>query len=397
MRRISILTISMTATFLASIASAAETPPAIGESLKAITAVSREGAGNDAAAKAWKSLVAAGAPALLPTLSAIDSEKPAAANWLRTLVDALAEAEKKAARPLPIADMMAFATDTKRDPAARRIAYELIASVDQNKANELLPKFINDPSIELRRDAIQKAFQTEMSINRMPDPEILTKLFDAARDKDQVETIAKALVAREKTPNITKHYGFITEWQLVGPFPSPKDGGFTKAQSPEASVDLGAKYEGSAGPITWKYAQSDATYGSMDLNAELGKHKDAAAYAYAVIDATADTPAEIRATTKNAIRIFVNGKLVFEREEYHHGMKMDQHAARIQLNKGKNEILLKVCQNNQTDSWAQDWTLAARICDATGGLLPVKQIVRKNGEDRTVELGELKAMKKDSK
>ena len=39
---------------------------------------------------------------------------------------------------------------------------------------------------------------------------------------------------------------------------------------------------------------------------------------------------------------------------------------------GKNEILLKTVQNDQKEQWAQVWQFGLRICDATGGPLPVK-------------------------
>jgi hypothetical protein len=51
---------------------------------------------------------------------------------------------------------------------------------------------------------------------------------------------------------------------------------------------------------------------------------------------------------------------------------MDQYTASGTLKKGRNEILLKVCQNNQTESWAQRWHYQIRVCDATGTPIPLK-------------------------
>ena len=53
---------------------AADTAPLIAR----IKAVGREGKGNDSASPAWKSLVSQGAPALFPTLTAIDDANPIA-------------------------------------------------------------------------------------------------------------------------------------------------------------------------------------------------------------------------------------------------------------------------------------------------------------------------------
>ena len=33
---------------------------------------------------------------------------------------------------------------------------------------------------------------------------------------------------------------------------------------------------------------------------------------------------------------------------------------------GTNVILLKICQNEQTESWAQDWEFQLRVCDGLG-------------------------------
>ena len=82
----------------------------------------------------------------------------------------------------------------------------------------------------------------------------------------------------------------------------------------------------------------------------------------------AERPVEIRAGSNNAVRIWVNGKEIYFREEYHHGMA-DGPARRqdARCKAGRNEILIKVCQNEQTDSWAEQWSFQLRICDALGG------------------------------
>jgi hypothetical protein len=39
----------------------------------------------------------------------------------------------------------------------------------------------------------------------------------------------------------------------------------------------------------------------------------------------------------------------------------------VSLERGLNQVLIKVCQNEQTDDWAQDWVFQLRVCDDTGG------------------------------
>jgi hypothetical protein len=44
----------------------------------------------------------------------------------------------------------------------------------------------------------------------------------------------------------------------------------------------------------------------------------------------------------------------------------DQYVARGRLKQGRNRILLKICQNEQTEDWAQVWAFQFRVCDLAG-------------------------------
>ena len=68
----------------------------------------------------------------------------------------------------------------------------------------------------------------------------------------------------------------------------------------------------------------------------------------------------------------MNGELLTSNEVYHAGMELDQYRARARLRPGPNSILVKICQNEQTESWAQRWQFQLRVCDAQGtAVLPV--------------------------
>ena len=368
--------------------------------LQPLLAVGREGAGQKEAAAAWKRLVGNGAPALVPTLTAFDGASPAATNWLRLAVSAVADGERGAGRKLPLGELTAFATDGGKHPAARRLAFELIAAADKPAADKLLPKFLDDVSPELRRDAVA---QKLTALGDKPAAADALALFGKARDKDQVEAIAKLLADK---PDLTRHFGYVTEWSLVGPFDGPKASGYAAKYGPDAGFDPAAKFPGKVGEVAWKPAQSADAYGDIDLVREVGKHKDAVAYAAAVIVADLETPCEIRLASPNALRVVLNGVELFAQEEYHHGADHDQYTARGGVLKaGENVLVVKVCQNDQKEPWAQDWKFAARVCDRTGGRLPLKQVVMKAGQRQTVEPGavrpktaaELDAEKKEKK
>lgn len=339
--------------------------PTTADYLRSIKAVGREGQGNDSAAHGWKAIVATGEAALIPTLEAFAGASPTAANWLRSAVDGIAEKTEKAGQKLPTDALTKFLTTTTHDPAARRIAYELLAKADAPAAEKIILGLRNDPSVELRREAIAKALAPIKDGQPVPE-----ELFAAARDKDQVEEIARRL---NKTPaDVTRHFGFVPRWQVVGPFDNTNGAGFATAYPPEQGMK--PTYEGKGGAkVAWKAVEAkakDKEYGLVDLNAELTKHKDAVAYAFAVVELAKETPVELRAGSITSIKMFANGKEVFARDEYHHGMAMDQHVGKATLKAGKNDLLVKVCQNNQKEPWAQGWTFQLRVCDATGGAVP---------------------------
>jgi len=55
---------------------------------------------------------------------------------------------------------------------------------------------------------------------------------------------------------------------------------------------------------------------------------------------------------------------------------MDYHVGKGLLAAGPNVLVVKICQNNQKETWAQRWQFQARACDATGAPIPgVTQLV----------------------
>jgi hypothetical protein len=356
--------------------------------LATLKAVTKEGKGNEDAAPAWKTLVSKGGAALLPTLEAIDDTNATSANWLRTAVDAIAENEKSAGRKLPADKLEAFAKNPKFAPSARRLAYELLLSQDPTAKDRLLPEFLNDRSPELRRDAISHQLDILEKLARPTIKADLEKLFTHTRDKDQVELLAKKLEENGGKASISEHFGFVTYAALIGPFDSTEGKGFLTAYPPESAKDTSGKFRGKENAeLKWIASNTADRYGAFDLNKLLGKHKDAVAYAMAVIVAEKETPCEIRVTSITSVQIFLNGKKLFGRDEYHHGAPFDAHIGRGTLQKGENVIVLKVCQNNQTEEWAQGWFFQMRVCDHTGGPLPLTQKVVLNGKEQTIKLG----------
>lgn len=350
--------------------------------LSRIKATGAEGAGNKDAQVAWKTVVGAGVDALLPIIAAMDDARPVPSNMLRLAAQAIVEKEIQASRSLPTDKLEAFVKDTKHAPLSRRLAYEFLVQADAKTPARLLPGMIDDPSVEIRLDAIAASLQKLTPAFIKSEPEAakkqLEQLFAASRDKDQTEKIAKMLKDLKIETDLNKHFGVITDWMLVGPFDSTKGAGYDKPFDPEIKVDLSAAFKGKDGKdVKWTPHTTTEAFGLVDLNATLGKHKDATAYAFTIIDSPKEMPIDIRFGSQTAVKVFLNGKEIYAREEYHHGFRFDQYIGTGTLKAGRNELLLKTCQNNQTEGWAQDWKFQVRVCDFTGGAVPVRIVTKK--------------------
>jgi hypothetical protein len=350
--------------------------------LARIKAVGKEGAGNSDAAKAWKELTRLGPDALLDILAGLDDAPPVAANWLRSAVDAIAEKSLADKQKLPAARLEAFVGARKHAGHARRLAYEWLVRVDPTAPSRLLPDMLDDPGAELRREAVDVVLKSAQDFfdkdDKVAAKAAYQRAFEAARERDQVLLIIGRLKKFGVEIDATAHFGFITRWHIAGSFDNSKESGFSKVFPPEKGVDLKAVYKGKDGQeVRWKEHTTTLPMGVVDLNKAIGALHGTTAFAHTTVVSATERPVEIRAGSNNAIRIYLNGKEIFYWDEYHHGNRMDQHIAKGTLKAGKNEILVKVLQNEQTESWAQQWSFQLRICDALGGRLPVTALGKK--------------------
>lgn len=345
------------------------------QTLERLKAVGREGAGNEAAARAWRDVVQQGATMLPPLLQAMDDTDVASANWLRTAGDAIVEQTLASGDSLPIDALKQFVQQTRHNGAARRLAYEWLCRADAKTPDRLLPGMLQDPSPELRRDAVAAVLkQAQSQLDKGNEDAARTayrRALTGACDKDQVELLTKALDKLGVPIDVAAHFGFVRQWQLLAPFDNHDGIGFNAVYPPEKSIDLKAVYKGKDGKeARWTAFTTTDSYGAVDLNKVRGKQQGVVAYAYAAIESPKEQSIQIRAGSLNAIKIFLNGKEIFHCEEYHHGIDMDQYTAKATLKAGRNELLLKVCQNEQKEEWAQAWGFQARLCDAVGSAIP---------------------------
>ncbi|MBI3860412.1 MAG: hypothetical protein HY290_00800 [Planctomycetia bacterium] len=354
--------------------------------MKTIRAVGPEGKGHREAGQAWRRLSDADARALPEILAALDDANPLAANWLRSAAETIADRQMGRGQKLPVRELEAFLLDTSHVARGRRLAFDLLARGDATAGDRLVPNMLHDPSLELRRDAVNRlmaeALRQEQAGETTQAGASFLKALGGVRDHDQAEVISAGLERLGQPVNFPRHLGFITEWNLIGPFDNVNHNGYAATYPPETQIDLDSCYAGKNGDVKWTPFVTSDRYGIVDLNRAIGKMSSAACYAAAEFFSDADRKVELRLGSSNAWKVWVNGRLVAERDKYHLDMEpaqdstttymraeVDRYRLAARFKSGKNTILLKVCQDERTEDWAQLWQFQIRVCDATGAAI----------------------------
>ena len=348
------------------LASVTSLSASIEQSVKTITAVQREGLGNEAASTAWKDLVKAGPSALTTLLAAAGKGSEVADNWLRLAGNVIVDSALRANQPLPIGELEAFIKNTSHSDAGRQIAFDLLQQADQAKADALEASLVNDPVQQLRRGAVKRLLDTAKTKKAGEAKAAYLEALKFVRDEDQTRIVAGELKKFGVPVDLPRHFGFLTKWHVIGPFDNAERKGFDAVFLPEKEIRLDASYDGKGAKIAWKPFESPDDYGKIDFNKPLGMQKEATAYAVATVDSPEERDAELRLGGKNAWKVWLNGEFLFGRDEYHRGQQMDQYRMKCRLKKGANTILVKCCQNEQKEEWTVEWEFQLRLCDSTG-------------------------------
>ena len=340
------------------------------DSIETILSVGPEGKGNSEAAEAWSKITAnADIDSLMMIFDAMDKAGPIASNWLRSAAEVIAKNLEKSGKTA-IDPLGEYFMDQSHPPKARRFAFELIKKNEPLTAKALIPGLLNDPSPELRRDAVSSLIDQASALKKEERKSaailIYRQALNSAVEENQVKPISQSLKELGVEVDLPKHFGFLMRWNVIGPFDNTDRAGFEKIFPPEKEINLQAKYRGKEKEIKWQPLASSDSLGKIDLNKPFGMLKETTAYAYTEFESESSRTAELRLGCKNAWKIWVNGKFIFGRDEYHRGQRIDQYKLDIKLEKGKNTILVKACQNEQTEEWTVQWEFQLRICDKSG-------------------------------
>ncbi|XZE46009.1 HEAT repeat domain-containing protein [Pirellulaceae bacterium SH467] len=316
------------------------------------------------AGKLAAQLRSSGTFTLLQTLEAMRGATPIGKNWLMGFANQAYKKELASKPPQELnAALERFLADRSQDGEARATVFEWLTQSNPESRKTWLARMQDDPSPELRFAAIDAALPTTKEV------EPLLRLLENARHPNQVSTIIKSLADAGKEIDQAKHFGFLQSFRLIGPFDHVGTKNFNKAFPVETDWIAGKTadtYEGKHGEVRWMEHTTDDKDGSVDLAKLYNNEKGCIVYATAEFNSPIDGPAELRLGSIIGQKAWVNGKQVMANEVYHSASQIDQYIEPIQLKKGLNRILIKLCQNEQKESWAQNYQFMVRITDSTG-------------------------------
>ncbi len=337
--------------------------------IKAFTQVSAHGEGNIKAVEAmdWADQLR---PNSIPSLlHAMNQANPVGDNWIRGAIAKIIHATDTLSFPRD--QVKAFIEDKKNQGSSRRAAFEILHRSRPASAKTLLSCFLTDPEPSLRREAIDVILEdAENSPLKKQAILLFQKALKNARDVDQIQEASDALKSRGQEINLVTLLGFKTKWDILGPFDNTERKGFNKSYEPESEARHNNSYRGKNSQIQWTSFSSSDRLGLLDLNKHYGELKEVVAYAKTSFYSAKHQKVQFRLGSKNAWKIWVNQELLFARDEYHRGgTRVDQFLIDGELQKGENQILLKICQNEQTQPWTKNWEFCFRVTDSSGQVI----------------------------
>jgi hypothetical protein len=157
----------------------------------------------------------------------------------------------------------------------------------------------------------------------------------------------------------SKDMGLVTNWWLIGPFDNTDRAGHARPYPPEEKIDLAAHYPGKVGEVAWQRCNAPPWKGYVDLTG-LMKPKDwVCAYAATVIESPTPSQVQFRVGSNDSIAVFLNGRKVLDRN-VERIAKVDDDIVDVDLQQGKNQVLLKIGQTGA------DWGFFFRVTDRQG-------------------------------
>ena len=339
--------------------------------IETIRSIGAQGSGSQEARAARIQLAGRGPEILLDLLVGMDTPDIVSSNWLRSVFDEIVDRTwARNPKLIPEQELRDFFIDSRREGRVRRLALSVLARRDPEFPERMIPGLVEDP--EFRFDAIDHLLKQakRRQENNESDQAVtlFQRAFEFSRDENQIRTAADQLADLGQPVSIVDQLGYILDWYLIGPFHGPGTSSFGTVYPPEKSVDLQARYMGKLGEVSWKRYRTEDTFGTVNLVDTLSPCDEAAAYAFTVVTLEKDHHAQFRCGADDNLSIWLNDENVFAKEEWKNGTRFDRFRVNVKLKKGRNRILVKICQGTKYSNpeLSNLWSVQMRICESDG-------------------------------
>ncbi|MFZ5441095.1 MAG: DUF3857 domain-containing protein [Myxococcota bacterium] len=171
--------------------------------------------------------------------------------------------------------------------------------------------------------------------NTEPHVRTLAKLFMADVERARGRTT--------KAQELVSDLGFIQDFHVVGAFDNEGKAGCDTDFGPESALDLRATYPAKTREVGWRKPHAKTVDGFVDLSLALKPNTEAVGYAVTWLSSDAETKALLSVGASGGVRVWVNGVKALSSDRYNLA-RVDQHQVQVNLRKGLNRVLIKVCQ-----------------------------------------------------
>ena len=182
------------------------------------------------------------------------------------------------------------------------------------------------------------------------------------RDKwvstDEMQSIAKK-IRSESAGEFINSLNFIDKFMVAGPFGCQTCDNFHHEFPPEQKLDLQEIYKTEKTDIRWKQYNVDLQTGYLNYTKHFEQTDWVCAYAYCEIFSPVSVEAQLRVGTNDMGALWFNDENILS-QNIQRSASLDDDILPVQLQKGKNRILIKVCNTEG------NWGLYLRITDKDG-------------------------------
>ena len=164
--------------------------------------------------------------------------------------------------------------------------------------------------------------------------------------------------------------GFLSDFQIIGPFENERGSGFTANYEPERTVDLSAELPGKRGNIRWRRWSERGIAGQVELAELIRPSEESLAYLVTWIEVPETTDAVLRVGSSGAYRIWIDDTEVMALD-VDRPIRLDQEAIPVRLSAGWHRLRILSGQTKGR------WAFRIRVTDDAGAAIPT---LRTTGE-----------------